>query len=133
MVFSECNTCVKCGIWFKYGIQLHRCSKEPRLQEGRHYSDENTRAIERREFAHSCGCKFRWSMCSFAAGNKAYFETHNLNYSGERKFRCNLYSYATKHKGYLNVHDLNHSTSKSSNAVCVHMQLARKEILKDTI
>ena len=136
--FSECNTCVKCGICFKYGIQSHRCSKEPCVQQGIHSSDENKSAIERRELAHSGGFKCDCSISCFVNSIKGYLTRHELNQSGERKFRCNLCSYATKHKGYLKVHELNHSTERKfkcslcSYAVCVHMQLTKKEISKFT-
>ena len=60
---SECNTCVKCGIWFKYGIQLRRCAKEPCLQDSRNSYDQNTSAFERHEFAHSSCRKCDCSIC----------------------------------------------------------------------
>ena len=92
---SECNTCAKCGIWCKYGIQSHHCSKEPCVQQGRS-SDENRNATKRREFTHSDEHKCNCSICSFAASIKAYFKAHKLNQSGERKFTCNLCSFTAK-------------------------------------
>ena len=92
---SECNTCLKCGIWFKYGIQSHRCAKEPCLQDGRNSSYENTSAFERREFAHSSCRKCNCSICCFANSIKGFLKTRELNHSGERKFTCSLCSYAT--------------------------------------
>ena len=110
--FSECNTCVKCGIWFKYQIQSHRCSIEPCLQEGRNSSDENKSAIERRELAHSGGRKCDCSICCFVNSIKGYLTRHELNHSGECKIRCNLCSFVTKYKGSFQRHMLSRSTER---------------------
>ena len=69
---SECNTCVKSGNWFKYGIQSHRCAKEPCVQQGRNSYNQNKSAFDRLEFALSSCRKCNCSICCFANSIKGF-------------------------------------------------------------
>ena len=150
---SDCNTCVKCGILCKYGIESHRYSKDPCMQQSRKYSGDNRNAIKRRKFVHSRGRKFKCSICPFATkykGNLSVHQlrhlpeseghfrcsvcsyatkyqgnlrTHELTHSGERNFKCSVCSYATNYKGHFKTHELNHSDDVNLNAVIVPFQL----------
>ena len=108
---SECNTCLNCGILCKYGIELHRCSKDPCMQQSIKSFDDNRNAIKRRKFVHSRGRKFKCSICPFATKYKSNLDVHQLRHlpDSEHNFRCSVCSYATKDKGYLKTHELNHS------------------------
>ena len=108
---SECNTCVKCGILCKYGIESHLCSKDPCMQQSRKSFQGNKNVIKGRKFVHSRGRKYKCSICPFATKYKSSLHVHELRHllESEREFKCSLCLYATNYKGSLKAYQLIHS------------------------